>query len=363
MTLVELGTALRVEREKRGLDMEDAANKLKISARLLRALEEGDEQSLPPLAYTKGFIRSYASYVGLSAEEVSEALAVLEGAAEPAAPQNVYEPEMVLTPRRNLKPILAGLLMVGIVGAVLFAWQQGALDFLGRQTRRLAQPAPMQSAESVDPGNLAGRSAPVAAAPAAGQAALPASGQATGQTAGQTSGQTSGQAAAPVAAASKPAASAPAPAAQASAVAPVASQPAQPAAGLPPVRTPAAPAAGAAATTPAAAAQTATAPVASAQSAPAAAAPQAGEAQSGSQHKLIITATEECWIHSNADKTDTRQFSLRKGDTFALTFSKSLELKLGNAGGVRLRYDGEELPQAGQSGQVRNLTFPPADRQ
>ena len=42
MTLVELGAALRVEREKRGLDMEDAANRLKISARLLRALEEGD---------------------------------------------------------------------------------------------------------------------------------------------------------------------------------------------------------------------------------------------------------------------------------------------------------------------------------
>ena len=334
MTLVELGAALRVEREKRGLDMEDAANKLKISARLLRALEEGDEQSLPPLAYTKGFIRSYASYVGLSAEEVSEALGALEAAAEPAAPQNVYEPEMVLTPRRNLKPILAGVVMLGIVAAVFFAWQQGALDFLGRQTRRLAQPAPMQSAESVDPGNLAGRSAPAAPAPVA-------------------------------AAAVKSAVPASAPAAQASAVAPAASQPAsqatgqpagqsaQPAAGLPPVRGTAAPA------------PAATAPAAATQAAPAQPAPaaQTGEVQPGSQHKLIITATEECWIHSNADKTDTRQFSLRKGDTFALTFSKSLELKLGNAGGVRLRYDGEELPQSGQSGQVRNLTFPPADRQ
>ncbi|MEG6594164.1 DUF4115 domain-containing protein, partial [Desulfovibrio sp. 1188_IL3213] len=77
-------------------------------------------------------------------------------------------------------------------------------------------------------------------------------------------------------------------------------------------------------------------------------------------HKVIITATEECWVHSSADNTDTRQFSLRKGDTFALTFSKSLELKLGNAGGVRIRYDGEELPPVGGSGQVRTLTFPPA---
>lgn len=345
MTLVELGAALRVEREKRGLDLEDAANKLKISARLLRALEEGDDQSLPPLAYTKGFIRSYASYVGLSAEEVSEALGALEAATEPTTPHNVYEPEMVLTPRRNLKPLLAGVVMVGIVAAVFFAWQQGALDFLGRQTRRLAQPAPMQSAESVDPGNLAGRSAPVAVPPATGAA----------------SGPAFGQAAAPVAAtAGKPAGSAPAAQAPASAVAP-AGQAAQPAAGLPPVRGTAAPAAGASA--PAAQAQTASAQAAPVQTALGqAAATQAGEVQPGT-HKLIITATEECWVHSNADKTDTRQFSLRKGDTFALTFSKSLELKLGNAGGVRLRYDGEELPQAGQSGQVRNLTFPPADRQ
>ena len=340
MTLVELGAALRVEREKRGLDMEDAAYKLKISARLLRALEEGDVQSLPPLAYTKGFIRSYASYVGLSAEEVSEALGALEAAAEPTAPQNVYEPEMVLTPRRNLKPVLAGVVMVGIVAAVFFAWQQGALDFLSRQTRRLAQPAPMQSAESVDPGNLAGRSAPVAAAPAA-------------PAAGQTASQTASQAAGPVAAsAGKPAgsASAQAPATQAPATAATpAGQAGQPAAGLPPVRGTAAPAAGAG-TASAIPAQTATTA-------------QVGDAQAGTQHKLIITATEECWVHSSADKTDTRQFSLRKGDTFALTFNKSLELKLGNAGGVRLRYDGEELPQAGQSGQVRNLTFPPADRQ
>ena len=353
MTLVELGAALRVEREKRGLDLEDAAHKLKISARLLRALEEGDEKSLPPLAYTKGFIRSYASYVGLSAEEVSEALGALEAATEPTTPQNVYEPEMVLTPRRNLKPLLAAVFMVGIVAVVFFAWQQGALDFLSRQTRRLAQPAPMQSAESVDPGNLAGRSAPVAAAPATGTAPGPVS--------GQPGAPAAASAAAPVAAtAGKPAASAtvPAPATQApaNATAP-AGQASQPAAGLPPVRATAAPAASAPASG-------APAPAASAQAAPAqtAAVPPAGDTPAG-QHKLIITATEECWIHSSADKTDTRQFSLRKGDTFALTFSKSLELKLGNAGGVRLRYDGEELPQAGQSGQVRNLTFPPADRQ
>lgn len=344
MTLVELGAALRIEREKRGLDMEDAANRLKISARLLRALEEGDETSLPPLAYTKGFIRSYASYVGLSAEEVSEALGALEAASEPVAPQNVYEPEMVLTPRRNLKPILAGLFMVCVVAVVMVAWQQGVFDFLSRQTRRLAQPAPLQSAESVDPGNLASRpSAPVA--PAQGQAPSQAAAQGSvqqvqtpAQTPAQSSGQTSAQASAQPTGQAAPSAAPGLPPVRGTATnAPVANAPA---AGTPASTPPAAPTASAAA--PAGASQGSDVPVGT--------------------HKLIITATEECWIHSSADKTDTRQFSLHKGDTFALTFSKSLELKLGNAGGVRLRYDGEELPPAGQSGQVRNLVFPPADR-
>ena len=344
MTLVELGAALRVEREKRGLDMEDAANRLKISARLLRALEEGDETSLPPLAYTKGFIRSYASYVGLSAEEVSEALGALEAASEPVAPQNVYEPEMVLTPRRNLKPILAGFFMVCVGAVVMVAWQQGVFDFLSRQTRRLAQPAPLQSAESVDAGNLASRpSAPVA--PAQGQAPSQAAAQGSvqqvqtpAQTPAQSSGQTSAQASAQPTGQAAPSAAPGLPPVRGTATnAPVANAPA---AGTPASTPPAAPTASAAA--PAGASQGSDVPVGT--------------------HKLIITATEECWIHSSADKTDTRQFSLHKGDTFALTFSKSLELKLGNAGGVRLRYDGEELPPAGQSGQVRNLVFPPADR-
>lgn len=341
MTLVELGAALRVEREKRGLDMEDAANRLKISARLLRALEEGDETSLPPLAYTKGFIRSYASYVGLSAEEVSEALGALEAASEPVAPQNVYEPEMVLTQRRNLKPILAGLFMVCVVAVVMVAWQQGVFDFLSRQTRRLAQPAPLQSAESVDPGNLASRpSTPVA----------PAQGQGTAQT--TASAQAPAAVSQPQGAAAPAQGQAPA---QATAQTPAqaSAQPAAP--GLPPVR-------GTAASAPVANAPASTPPATPAASAAAPAAASQGSDVPVGAHKLIITATEECWIHSSADKTDTRQFSLHKGDTFALTFSKSLELKLGNAGGVRLRYDGEELPPAGQSGQVRNLVFPPADR-
>ena len=321
MTLEELGAVLRAEREKRGLSIEDAANHLKIGARLLRALEAGDSASLPHLAYTKGFIRSYSAYVGLSAEEISAALAALEAENEEALIQQTPLPDVTLAPRRNFKPFLSVFVVLLLGIGVYLVWQHGALDVLTSQTRRQAQPAPMQSPDNaetppvgVDARNL-GREArqsgtagqPAAAAtdsgPQAGRSAAPA---ASGAQRGETAG------------------------AQASASAAPATTP------------------GTAATTGPAAASAATSAATSAQT------PVTGP------HKVIITATEECWVHSNADHTDTRQFSLRKGDTFALTFTKSLELKLGNAGGVRLRYDGEELPPVGATGQVRTLTFPPA---
>lgn len=79
--------------------------------------------------------------------------------------------------------------------------------------------------------------------------------------------------------------------------------------------------------------------------------------------QVVIVATEPCWIHSTADGTDTRQFSLRKGDTFALTFKENLEVKLGNAGGVSFRYNGEDLPPVGKPGQVKTIVFPSKDVQ
>lgn len=317
MTLEELGAVLRAEREKRGLSIEDAANHLKIGARLLRALEAGDSSSLPHLAYTKGFIRSYSAYVGLSTEEVSAALSALEAENEEASIQQTPLPDVILTPRRSFKPFLSVFVVVLLCIGVYLVWQHGALDVLTSQTRRQAQPAPMQSPDSAETPSVGAEArnlVPGREARQNGTAGQPAA-------AATDSGPQTGRPAAPAASGAQQT-----PGAQGTI-------PAAPPTTSGPATTP-----GTAAATPAASAQT----------------PVTGP------HKVIITATEECWVHSNADHTDTRQFSLRKGDTFALTFTKSLELKLGNAGGVRLRYDGEELPPVGASGQVRTLTFPPA---
>ena len=72
MTFEELGAALCAERERRGLSLDDVAAHLKISTRLIQALESGDLSALPHPAYTKGFLRAYASYMALDPEAVAE---------------------------------------------------------------------------------------------------------------------------------------------------------------------------------------------------------------------------------------------------------------------------------------------------
>lgn len=78
MTFEELGAALCAERERRGLSLDDVAAHLKISTRLIQALESGDLSALPHPAYTKGFLRAYASYMALDPEAVAEVAHALQ---------------------------------------------------------------------------------------------------------------------------------------------------------------------------------------------------------------------------------------------------------------------------------------------
>ena len=59
-----VGADLRVLRERQGHVIEEVAQSLRISARFLRAIEEGDFGSLPGPAYVVGFLRTYSDYLG-----------------------------------------------------------------------------------------------------------------------------------------------------------------------------------------------------------------------------------------------------------------------------------------------------------
>src|SRR5215207_4285350 len=61
---------LYAARERKGVDLYRAERDTKIRARYLAALERGEYKELPGDVYTKGFLRNYASYLGLDAEEI-----------------------------------------------------------------------------------------------------------------------------------------------------------------------------------------------------------------------------------------------------------------------------------------------------
>ncbi|MEL7059003.1 MAG: helix-turn-helix domain-containing protein [Acidobacteriota bacterium] len=64
------GAWLRGQREMREIDLREIADSSKIGIRYLEALERGRFDVLPAPVFTKGFLRQYARYVGLDAEEV-----------------------------------------------------------------------------------------------------------------------------------------------------------------------------------------------------------------------------------------------------------------------------------------------------
>lgn len=65
-----LGEIFRTQREKKNITLEQAAADTRIREKFLRALEDGDYQSLPGAVYTKGFLRNYAEYLDLDTEEL-----------------------------------------------------------------------------------------------------------------------------------------------------------------------------------------------------------------------------------------------------------------------------------------------------
>jgi cytoskeleton protein RodZ len=68
--LASFGEELRREREIRGISLKEISDATKISKRFLDALERNDHKTLPAVVFTRGFVREYARYVGLNAEEM-----------------------------------------------------------------------------------------------------------------------------------------------------------------------------------------------------------------------------------------------------------------------------------------------------
>ena len=66
--MFEIGNSLREARLRQGLDFPEIEQATKIRGKYLRALEEEQFDVLPAQTYVKGFLRSYADYLGLDGQ-------------------------------------------------------------------------------------------------------------------------------------------------------------------------------------------------------------------------------------------------------------------------------------------------------
>ena len=66
--MFEIGSSLREARLRQGLDIPEVEQATKIRGKYLRALEDEEFDLLPAQTYVKGFLRSYAEYLGLDGE-------------------------------------------------------------------------------------------------------------------------------------------------------------------------------------------------------------------------------------------------------------------------------------------------------
>jgi cytoskeleton protein RodZ len=122
--MFDIGDSLREARTRRGLSSADVQKGIRIRERYLTALEEERWELLPGEAYTKGFLRTYAEFLGLDGnlyiDEYNAHVAVNDD--EPLVPQTLAP---AYKTRRGVMRTLMGILVMSAVIASLAAWGLG----------------------------------------------------------------------------------------------------------------------------------------------------------------------------------------------------------------------------------------------
>ncbi|MGH9440540.1 MAG: helix-turn-helix domain-containing protein, partial [Terriglobia bacterium] len=110
------GENLRREREMRGISLQEISDTTKVSVRFLQALEAEDFAKLPGGIFIRSFIRAYANYLGLDAEQV---IAEYHLVAPTPAEENFSRLGVTGTSsnRRSRAPILPWVIAVILLGA------------------------------------------------------------------------------------------------------------------------------------------------------------------------------------------------------------------------------------------------------
>jgi helix-turn-helix protein/uncharacterized protein DUF4115 len=143
----EIGNSLREARHRQQLELSEVEQATKIRARYLKALEEEAFDALPAQTYVKGFLRTYADYLGLDGQlyvdEYNSRFSA--GGEEPREPVVARRTSSVSSPHRRFerRGVLFALAGIGIlVGLFFAAFNFGGHDNTGSQIPNLGPSTP-----------------------------------------------------------------------------------------------------------------------------------------------------------------------------------------------------------------------------
>jgi cytoskeletal protein RodZ len=124
----EIGNSLRAARERQGLGYPEIELATKIRAKYIRALEEEDFTAIPGDAYIRGFLRTYAEYLGLDgdvyvAEYGSRFITSWRDELPPRPERRRIPRRERPLERRAVLLVLAGIVVV--TALVFAAWRYG----------------------------------------------------------------------------------------------------------------------------------------------------------------------------------------------------------------------------------------------
>lgn len=140
------GDKLRREREMRGVTIAEMSESTKISKRWLQALEDEEFDILPGGVFNRGFVRSYARFLGINEEQaVADYVAASneQPPAEDKFPLEIHEKEGTppLNPKRSFVPVaLAIIALVLVVGGWTW-WVKHKAQITAAHSSQAPQPA------------------------------------------------------------------------------------------------------------------------------------------------------------------------------------------------------------------------------
>ena len=148
-----LGEKLRQAREERGISISEVAEQTRISPLYLEAIDADNYKTLPGGIFNKGFVRSYAKYVGFDEQEALQDYSRLMAEHEQKEDEKykAYRPE-VLTDDRSGSSIIPTVLFAVVILGVMTAVIIGGLYLFNYIQNQQSQP-PVATNVNTPPAN------------------------------------------------------------------------------------------------------------------------------------------------------------------------------------------------------------------